>query len=141
MGSKATDGGPVEVFAALGEEAQKSVVQQAGQRQGYLQVLGRGQSEPDVLVSERGREGGRLKLSFDDQVAIGLVRRRVEDTGRKKLDVRMPVDTGLADEGDGLAEGLDGGGRRKFPLSLTRFAAEGSVAIRYVFCPIALKSG
>src|SRR5882672_12603777 len=79
----------------------------------HAQTLGCGQREADVLVSERRGEGCRLEFSLSDESAVGFIGRYVEDAGGEELDVRAPVDAGLADERNGLAEGLDGGSQQK----------------------------
>jgi hypothetical protein len=66
------------MFAALGEEAEKSVMQQACQRHGYVETLGRGQRKPDVLVTEWCGEAGRLVLALSDEGTVGFVCRCVE---------------------------------------------------------------
>src|ERR1700676_5398111 len=113
LGRQTTNGRPIEFVAALGEKPQKSIMQQACKRHGHSQALGCGQREAYVFVSERCSEGSRLELALSDEGAIGFVRRYVEDAGGEKLDVRAPVDAGLADERDGLAQRLDGGSHQK----------------------------
>src|ERR1700730_4216232 len=115
---EATDGGPIEALAALGEEPEKSVVQQAAKRHRYPQRLGRRQREADILVSERRGESRRLKLAIGDQATVGLVSRRGEDCRGQQIHVAAPVDAGLADERDGLAQGFDGGGEQEVPAEL-----------------------
>src|SRR3984885_7523656 len=113
LGSQPTDRGPIEILAALGEHSQESIVQQASERHGYAQALGRGQRETDVLVSERRRKRRGFKLALRDEGSAGLVRRDVEHGRSEELDVRARVDTGLADERHGLTQRLDGGGQQK----------------------------
>jgi hypothetical protein len=43
------DGRPVELFAALGEQREEAVPQEARQRHGHAQALGRGQRQADTL--------------------------------------------------------------------------------------------
>src|ERR1700674_5322500 len=69
------DSGPIEALAALGKQAQKSIMQQASERHGNAKTFGRGQREPDVLESERCSEACRLELALGDQAAINLVDR------------------------------------------------------------------
>src|SRR5882757_6082107 len=68
-------GGPIEMFAALGKQAQKSIMQEASQRHGNPKGLGSRERQADVLVAKRCREGGWLELTLGDEAAVGLVRR------------------------------------------------------------------
>src|SRR2546421_143951 len=115
---EAADGGPIEAVAALCEEAQKAVVQQACERHRHAQTLGRLQREPDVLEPERCGESGRLKPAFGDQVAVGLVSWRREDCRTEHINVGTPIDARLVHEGDGLAQSLDGGGEQEVSAEL-----------------------
>src|ERR1700679_1368814 len=100
--SQPADCGPIEILAALGEQAQESVVQEASERHGYAQALGRGQRETDVLVSERRRERRGFKLALRDEGSVGLVRRDVEHGRSEEFNVRARIDAGLADERNGF---------------------------------------
>jgi hypothetical protein len=91
--SEPADGGPIEVLAAQGKQAQKSIVQQASERHRNAKTLGGGQREPDVLESKRCSESCRLKLGFGDEVAIDFVCRYVEHRGGEEFDVRPRVVT------------------------------------------------
>src|ERR1700692_935317 len=113
LGRQTTNGRPIEFVAALGEKPQKSIMQQACKWHRHPQTLGCGQRKPDVFVAERCGEGRRLELALSDETAVGFVCRYVEDAGGEELNVRAPVDAGLADERDGLAERLDGGSHQK----------------------------
>src|SRR5258705_519844 len=115
---EAADGGPIEAVAALREEPQKAVVQQAAERHGHAQTLGRLEREPDVLESERRGESGRLKPAFGAQATVGLVSGRREDCRSEQINVGPPIDTRLADERDGLAQCLDGGGEQEVSAEL-----------------------
>src|ERR1700722_14966778 len=112
------DRGPIETLAALGKQAQKSIMQQASERHGNLQTLGRGQREADVLESKRRGESCGLELALSDEVAIDFVSRYVEHRGAEEFDVRARVDPGLADERNCLAEGLDDGSQQKIAAEL-----------------------
>ena len=67
LGRQAANGGPIKLVAALGEEPQKSIMQQAGKGHRHPQILGCGQRKPNVLVSERCGEGGRLEFASSDE--------------------------------------------------------------------------
>src|SRR2546429_2086208 len=110
---EAADGGPIETVAALREQPQKAVVQQACERHRHAQTLGRLQREPDVLEPERCSESGRLKAAFGDQATVGLVSGRRKDRGAEHLNVGTSVDARLVDERDGLAQSLDYGGEQE----------------------------
>src|SRR5271168_3494958 len=51
VGRDSADGGPIKLITPLGEEPQKSVVQQAGNRHRHALTLARIEPEPDVLVT------------------------------------------------------------------------------------------
>ena len=53
-------------------------------------------------------EPGRLEFPSRDQPAVGLIRRRGEQRRGEDVDVLLPVDPGLGDQRDGLADDLDG---------------------------------
>src|SRR5580698_7301903 len=89
--SQPPDGGPIKVAAAMCQESQKSVVQQASQRHGHAETLGRGQRQADVLVSQWRCEGRGFELAVGDQGTEDLVRGRVEHGGGEDLDVGAPV--------------------------------------------------
>src|SRR5882757_725537 len=116
--SEPADGGPIETLAALGKQAQKSIMQQASERHGNAKTLGRGQREPDVLESEGCSKSRRLELALGDEVAVGFVYRYVEHRGGKEFNVRARVDPGLTDERNRFAEGLDGGSQQKIAAEL-----------------------
>src|ERR1700691_4560773 len=113
LGGQAADGGPIKLVSPLGKKSHKSITQQAGKRHRHAKSFGRGQREAEVLVAERGSKGRGLKLVLSDEAAVGFVRRNVEDAGGDELDVRVPVDSSLSDERDGLAQRLDRGRREK----------------------------
>ena len=75
---------PVQLGAATGEQREEAVAQQAGDRKRYLDLLSRGQHQPDVLQPEMRRETGRLELVAREQPAVGLV-----DRASNNVDVRM----------------------------------------------------
>jgi hypothetical protein len=69
------------VAAALGQEAHKSIMQQACQRHRHSQILGRGQRKANILVAERRGEGRWLKPAIGNQGAKYLISRCSEDRG------------------------------------------------------------
>src|SRR5713101_9271513 len=85
LGRKAADRRPVELVAAMGQQGQEPVTQEAGERQRYAQIFRGRKDEPNILVAEGRREPGRLELSIGDQAAIGLVDGNVEQ--RRGQDV------------------------------------------------------
>jgi hypothetical protein len=103
---------------SLSEEPQKSIMQQASKRHRYAQTLGRFQREADVLVSERRGESCRLILAFRDQATVDLVSSCGEERRSEQIHKGTPVDAGLADERDGLAQCLDSGGLQKISAEL-----------------------
>ena len=76
---ESADGGPIERFAALVQEALKSVVQQAAERHWNVQIRGRREYESDVLESQRRSESRGLKFGLRDQLAVDGVCRRRKD--------------------------------------------------------------
>ena len=80
-GREPADGGPIKPITPMGEEPQKSVVQQAGNRHRHALTLGRGQPEPDVFVTKRRGEKSGFKLVVCDEATEDLVCRRGEDRG------------------------------------------------------------
>src|SRR5207244_10479774 len=97
--SKLSDTRPVECFAALSQQRQESVTQQARHRHGHAKVVRCRKCQADILVSEWRGEPRRLELPLGDQAAIGLVDRGGEQGRRQKLEILVPVDAGLADAG------------------------------------------
>src|SRR6266446_6044584 len=122
---EAADGGPIEAVAALREEPQKAVVQQASKRHGHAQTLGRRQREADVLESERRGESGRLEPAFGDQATVDLVSGHREDCGSEQINVGPPIDARLADERDRLAQCLDCGGEQEVSAELDEICCRG----------------
>src|ERR1700691_3398538 len=109
LGGQAADGGPIKLVSALGEKSHKSITQQGGKRHRHAKSFGRRQREADVLVTERRSKGCRLKLVLSDEAAVGFVCRYVKNAGGDEFDVRVAVDSSVADERDGLAQRLDRG--------------------------------
>ena len=57
-----TDGRPVEPLPAMGEQGQKPIAQQAGQRQWNAELFRGGQRQMDVLMSQRSGKAGRFEF-------------------------------------------------------------------------------
>src|SRR3954452_22929186 len=71
FGGERADCTPVELVAAMGEERQKAVAQQAGDRHRHAQTFSGGKHQPDVLLAERRRKAGRLELCVREKRAVG----------------------------------------------------------------------
>src|SRR3954463_7894220 len=78
FGGESADCRPVEPVAAMGEERQKAVAQQAGDRHRHAKIPGSGKHQPNVLLGERCRKAGRLELCVGEKRAVGLVNGRTE---------------------------------------------------------------
>src|SRR5438132_4107849 len=61
LGRKSADRRPVERVAAMSQQGQEPVVQQAGERQRHAQIFGGRKGEPNIFVAEGRREPGRLE--------------------------------------------------------------------------------
>ena len=68
----------------MGEQCQEAVAQKAGDRQRHTQLFGRRESQPDILLTKRRREAGRLEFSIGNQAAISLV-----DGAPNSVEVRI----------------------------------------------------
>src|SRR5262249_18051227 len=77
-GGQRAAAGPIQVSAAVGEQCQEAIPQEAGDRQWRLQRLGGGEHESDVLLPEFGGEAGGFELVACDEAAVRLVHGRTE---------------------------------------------------------------
>src|SRR5438270_10751103 len=78
FGGERADRTPVELVTAMGEERQKAVAQQAGDRHRHAQTFSGGKHQLDVRLAERRRKAGRLELCVREKRAVGLVNGRTE---------------------------------------------------------------
>ena len=95
----------------------------------------------DVLEAQPRLETWRRVALFGDNSSIGFVYRRSEQRVGENVEISRSVDSGLAHKGEGLAESSITAAIRKLPLSLTRFAFGGSLAMTKVCGPRALNKG
>src|SRR5215470_11521075 len=72
---KLTDGRPIELFFALGDQPMEAVVQQVGNRHRHVQGLRSFEKQTHVLVTERHCEARGLELTLREQRAIRAVYR------------------------------------------------------------------
>src|SRR5882724_7558410 len=107
LGRKPADRRPVELVAAMGQQGQEPVAQEAGERQWHAQIVSGREGEANILIAEGRREPGRLELSIGDQPAIGLVDGNVEQRRGQNVEILPPVDAGFAHQRHGLAERFD----------------------------------
>ena len=118
---------PVQIGAAVGEQGEEAVAQQAGDRQRHVEVLGGGEHEANVLLPKRRGETRRLELLVGDQRAVRLVHRapnRVEVRMSRYWCLSTPpfATSAMASPRASTTDAI-----RKLPVSLTRLAAFGSV--------------
>ena len=73
LGRKLTDCRPVELVAAMGQQCQEPVTQEARQRHGHPEIFRCRERQADVFVAKRSRKTGGFEFSIGDQPAIGLV--------------------------------------------------------------------
>src|SRR5205807_2281490 len=76
-----------------------------------------------------------------DQAAIGLVDRGGEQGRGQKLEILVPVDAGLADEGHGLAQPLDHRGQKEIAAELDQVRGLGLIPDGKRPLPIASRRG
>ena len=89
---------PVERLAAVSQQGQEPIAQQAGEGQGHAQGFRRRQGQADVLLSQGRGEGRRLELLSDDQIAISLINRGGKEGRGQKIEIMAAIDTRLAEE-------------------------------------------
>src|SRR2546427_3846467 len=61
LGRKPADRRPVELVAAMGQQGQEPVAQEAGERQWHAQIVSGREGEANILIAEGRREPGRLE--------------------------------------------------------------------------------
>jgi hypothetical protein len=115
---QAADRGPIKVVAVAREQGQEAITQEARERHRDAQIIGRGEHESDVLVSEGGGEPRRLKLSFRNQLAVDLVDGSSKKGCSQHLDIVVAIDAMFAHERDGFAERFNGGGNEEISAEL-----------------------
>src|ERR1700758_3304803 len=76
----------------------------------HLAELRHREGERVLLVTERRREARGLELALGDQRAVGAVGWRGKQRRSQQFHEAHRIDVPLADEGESLPEGLDGGG-------------------------------
>src|SRR5690348_8921967 len=107
------DGGPVERLAAVREQREEAVAQQAGDRERDAQVIGGGEREADVLLAEGRSKACGLELPSGDQRAVRLVDGRAEQRRCQHIEISMWIDATLDDERHRFAERFDDGADEK----------------------------
>src|SRR6266850_7427583 len=141
LGRKPADRRPVELVAAMGQQGQEPVAQEAGERQRHAQIVSGRESEANILIAEGRREPGRLELSIDDQPAIGLVDGNVEQRRGQHVEILPPVDAGFAHQRHGLAERFDHRSEQEVAAELHEIGGLRRLGDDEVLFPIASKSG
>ena len=133
---------PIQIGAAVGEQRQETVAQQAGDRQRHLELFTGGKHQSDVLEAEVCGEASGLELVTGDQSAVRLVHRRTEQRRGQDLQIvdclstpALPTNA-IASPSDSITEAI-----RKLPLSFTRLATFGSSDTTNVRWPIASNTG
>src|SRR5882757_1968179 len=91
----------------MGEQAQETVTQKAGDGKRYAQLFSRREHQPDVLLAEWCREACRLEFSIDDQPAIGLIDRSAKQRRGEHIEILVSIDAALTHKRNRLAEGFD----------------------------------